>query len=298
MINIEEAKKRIESVNSRGDLRNRTRLNTDHEVPFVENEAFRAFSNIIHGFSTRLGGVSAGIYESMNLGLYLDDERANVIENYKRFSDALGVDYERISCPNQIHNSNVLVVTNKDAGDGITRDLSHKDVDAQITNEANIPLIVYSADCVPILFCDPVKNVIGSAHAGWRGTVAGIAAKVVNKMQDVYGSDPKDIRALIGPSISMDNYEVDENVINEVKNCEYINMSDGSDGLYRTVKSKGKYMLNLWAVNELILTNAGLNHNHIYNTNLCTFKNHDLFFSHRYTAGKRGLNAGIIMIDG
>ena len=325
MIDLDQAKQMIDKQDSGINRLNNVTLNVERDTPFVEIEGFREMAFISHGFSTRLGGVSTGIYESMNLGIHLDDDKDLVIENYKRIAAALDIDYKRISCPNQQHHDNILVVNEEDAGDGIIRELTHNDVDAQITNVPNLPLIVYSADCVPILLADPVKKVIGSIHAGWRGTVMGIAAKTVKKMQEVYGCDPKDIRAAIGPSIGIDSYEVDETVIEEVKKCEFIDFSrdnvsflgasdtfdnefvivkgaakDGvpgpSYGLYLTVKEKDRYMLNLWNINELILYNAGLTLGHIFNTKLDTYQYHDIFFSHRFTKGRRGLNAGIISI--
>ncbi|MBO4591976.1 MAG: peptidoglycan editing factor PgeF [Eubacterium sp.] len=318
---------------------NRT-LNVDGEAPFVQVKGFTELNGIKHGFTTRLGGVSEGIYESLNMGIHLDDDVEKVMENYRRIGESMGIDYTRISCPNQLHNDNILVVKEEDAGDGITRPLTHENVDAQITNVKNLPLIVYAADCVPILLADPISRVIGSVHAGWRGTVAGIAAKTVLKMVEEFGCLPENIHAVIGPSISADNYEVDENVIKQVYRCNFVDMSDDNvsyteieksndvwvncksgsytDGgreipytykgviqplpgasydIFRTVKFRKRYMLNLWSLNEVILANAGLKLSHIYNTRLCTMKNHDLFFSHRYTKGRRGLNAGIISLS-
>ena len=226
MIEINNAKKIIDAIHSKNGSQNDITLNTEHGAPFVESCGLLKLEGNVHGFSTRLGGVSTGIYESMNLGFYLGDERENVMENYKRFSESLGVDYHRISCPNQVHKSNVLKVTKEDAGDGIVRELSHFEIDAQVTNVPDIPLIVYSADCVPILFADPVCKAIGTCHAGWRGTMQGIAAKTVHKMVVEYGCKPENIHAVIGPSIGPDNYEVDDVVINELKKCPYIERSD------------------------------------------------------------------------
>ncbi len=333
--------------------------NTEGEVPVYQIKALKDMPFIRHGFSTRLGGVSKGIYESMNLGLYVGDDRNFVLENYARFGRTLGIDYTRISAPDQVHKSNVLVVTEEDAGDGISKDKTHFDIDAQITNVKNIPLIVYSADCVPILLVDPVSRVIGTVHAGWRGTVDGIAAKTVEKMSEVYGCLPENIHAVIGPSIGPENYEVDDAVIEAVFRCPYIDTSDdnlssldiyletdnewqskletgvsysrenlfhkdifvvchagtflrdnmpenykgtvqthkgAAYSIFRTVRLRKKYMLNLWNLNELILVNAGLRAGNIYQTRMCTMKYHDIFFSHRYTSGKRGLNAGVIML--
>ncbi|MCR5632741.1 MAG: peptidoglycan editing factor PgeF [Eubacterium sp.] len=335
-MNKEEAKKLIDT-NYLGihSSKNMT-LNIDDGVPFIQVEGFSDMSFIQHGFTTKFGGVSKGIYESLNMGLHLDDEKEDVMENYQRLGATMGFDYTRMSAPNQVHKSNILVVEEKDAGDGISRDLSHFEIDAQITNVKNIPLIVYTADCVPILLADPVSRVIGTVHAGWRGTVDAIAAKTVEKMGEVYGCLPENIHAIIGPSIGPENYEVDETVIKAMVECPYLDTTEDNvtfeplqnddfkyiihsgsvyrEGMpaeykgitltrlgvpyeiFRTVKIRDRYMLNLWNLNELILVNAGLKSRNIYQTKLCTMKYHDIFFSHRYTNGRRGLNAGIIVI--
>ena len=311
-------------------------LNTEGPVPFVQSRAFLNLPGVVHGFSTRLGGVSEGIYESLNLGLRLDDDREKVLRNYELFGQSVGFDYKRISCPDQVHKTNILSVTEGDAGDGIERELSHFEIDAQITNEKNIPLIVYWADCVPILLYDPISRVIASVHAGWRGSVSGIAFKVVRKMVEEFGCLAENIHAVIGPSIGPDNYEVSEEVIQAMYNNPYIDLSDDNinitdvkpndqavsvftgsyirddmpDGylgmrqanrgalypLYRTVSFRKRYMLNLWNLNEVILINAGVSIGNIESMRLCTMQYHDVFFSHRFTNGRRGLNAGIIML--
>ena len=332
-----EKEKQIIDTNYMGiHSSNNIKLNTNSEVPFIEVEGFSEIPNIIHGFSTKLGGVSTGIYESLNLGLHLEDEEVKVLENYKRLGQSMGFDYKRISAPNQVHKTNILVVTEEDAGDGIARPLTHSEIDAQITNVKNVPLIVYTADCVPILMVDPISRVIATVHAGWRGTVEGIAAKTVEKMKEVYGCMPENIHAVIGPSIGPSNYEVDETVIKKMVECpyidtnedniifeplqnedftysirtgsylrdkkpeDYIGLSQTNPGapyeIFRTIKLRDRYMLNLWNLNELILVNSGLRSRNIYQTKLCTMKHHDIFFSHRYTKGRRGLQAGIIML--
>ena len=335
-MNIAQIKNNIET-NYNGILSgNNVIFNTNGPAPYIQVQGFTNMPCILHGFSTRLGGVSEGIYESLNLGLHLEDEHDRVIENYRRIGESIGIDYSRISAPNQVHKSNILVVKEEDAGDGISRALSHNEIDAQITNIKNIPLIVYTADCVPILLADPISRVIGTVHAGWRGTVDGIAAKTVAKMQSEYGCLPENIHAIIGPSIGPENYEVDESVIRQMVECPYIDTSEDNVSfeeianndfkyiiysgsylrdnspksyigttqinrgkpyeIFRTVKIRDRYMLNLWNLNELILINSGLRSGNIYQTRLCTMKYHDLFFSHRYTKGRRGLNAGIIML--
>lgn len=316
------AKKLLESHNGPVPSSEDIVLHIRSEAPFLSVRAFSEMSGICHGFSTCLGGVSSGIYESMNLGLNSGDDREKVLRNYSILGESIGIDHRRISCPDQVHKTNILHVTEADAGDGIIRKLTHSEIDAQITDVPGIPLVVYSADCVPVLFADPVRKVIATCHAGWRGTVQGIAARVVRDMVESYGCEVGNIHALIGPSIGPDNYEVDDTVIDKLYESPYIDMSEGNlvcepvDGseagdvnvsvrvndksrlysIFRAVKTKNRFMLSLWDVNEAMLYNAGLRAEHIHNTRLCTFKYHELFFSHRYTKGRRGLNAGIISL--
>lgn len=266
-------------------------IDNSGRAPFIKLKGMDRFTGIRHGFSTRLGGVSKGIYESMNLGLKLDDEKENVLRNYEIFGESVGIDHTRISSPDQVHKAKVLVATEEDAGDGIVRPLTHFEVDAQVTNVKNLPLIVFGADCVPMIFYDPVHEAIGTAHGGWRGTVMRIAGNVIKTMKEEYGSDPGDIHVGIGPSIGPGNYEVDDTVIREVSKMNL----PGAETAYRLRKTK--YMLDLWLLNRLVLIEAGVPDEHIYCAELCTMKHHDTFFSHRYTHGRRGLNAGIICIN-
>lgn len=334
---IEEAKRIIDTKYTGINDKNNIYLNTDGEVPYVQSKAFSGLRGITHGYTTRLGGVSTGIYESLNLGFLVGDDAEPVMENYKRLAESAGFDYTRISTMYQQHTTNILDVKEEDAGDGISKERTHIGYDAQITNVPNIPLFVYSADCVPIILADPISRVVAAVHSGWRGTVQGIGAKVVQKMIEDYGCLPENIYAFIGPSIGPENYEVDQMVIDEVMKCPYIDMSEdnistedlanndvriicnsgsymrdnmpenyigvkqvnkgAAYSIFRTVKFRKRYMLNLWNLNELILVNAGLSMGNIICSRLCTMKNHDLFFSHRYTNGHRGLHAGFIMLD-
>ena len=201
-------------------------LDISGEAPFVKLRGFSELSGITHGFTTRLGGVSEGCFSSLNLGFTKGDDRASVLRNYQIIGKSMGIDCTRMVMNNQVHSSDVHVAREEEAGDGVIRAQVCRTVDALVTNVKNLPLAVFSADCVPILFTDPVSRVIGAAHAGWKGTVTGIAAKTVHKMVEEFGCLPENIYAAIGPSIGYENYEVSQDVIDEVVRCPYIDMSE------------------------------------------------------------------------
>ena len=149
-------------------------VNQKNEVTWLTYPAFEKFPGIVHGFSTRLGGVSQGIYESMNLSFTRGDEESAVRENYRRLSDAMGFSMEDIVTSDQTHTTNVRVVTEEDRGNGITKPRPYTDVDGMITNVPGIVLVTSYADCVPLYFVDPVRKAIGLSHSGWKGTVGHI----------------------------------------------------------------------------------------------------------------------------
>ncbi len=268
-------------------------LRTDRNVPVLVSSDFRNLKGIRAGFSTRLGGVSEGYLASLNLGLTLGDETDHLKENYRRFADALSLDADRISCPDQVHDDRILIATEKDAGDGINRERTHFRIDAQITEIPELPLIVYAADCVPILFADPVRRVVGTAHAGWRGSVSGIAAKVVRKMAETFGCREENVHAMIGPSAGPEGYEVDHTVRDAVLSCSFL--EDAGECL-RPSADPEHWMLDLWMLNRKILCAAGVPEEQISCIGLSTLAYPDIFFSHRRSNGKRGLNAGMVAI--
>ena len=185
---------------------------TAGDVVFLSNTVFDRLGWLYHGFSTREGGVSTGIYRSMNLSFRNSDSDEHVLENYRRIGQAVGFRPDRAVSFSQIHSSIVHEVTGGDAGTGVVRPAKFE-ADGMVTNEAGITLTVLHADCVPILLADPVKRCIGAVHSGWRGTTAKIGMQAVRKMQDLYKSRPEDILAAIGPSICRDCYEVSGDVI-------------------------------------------------------------------------------------
>lgn len=245
-----------------------------------------------HGFSTRLGGVSEGIYSTMNLSFSRGDKEEAVRENYRRIAKALDVPEDSFVLSHQTHTTNVVKVTKADCGNGLTRPLSYQDVDGLITNEPEVCLTTFYADCVPLYFVDPVKKAIGLSHSGWRGTVEKMGKCTVEKMQKEFGCNPKDMIAAVGPSICQDCYEVSEDVIEEFQAA--FEEKDWNQLFYK--KSNGKYQLNLWKANELILLEAGIPKTQIAITNLCTCCNPEVLFSHRASQGKRGNLAAFLAL--
>lgn len=268
-----------------------TKLATKGEVTYVTFPLLQK-EGLIHGFSTRLGGVSKGYFSSMNLSFQRGDREEDVRENYKRIGEAIGFSPENLVFSDQIHEDTIYSVTKDDCGKGYTKELL-KGNDGLVTNERQVPLVTFYADCVPIFFYDPVKEVIGMAHSGWRGTVKRIGCKMLSKMQTEYGSKVEDILVVIAPSICKDCYEISEDVANEFKK----EMKEISTELYLEEKGNGKYQLDLWKVNEEMLLRAGVQREHLAVTDLCTCCNPELFFSHRASEGKRGNLAGFMMLS-
>lgn len=256
----------------------------DGEVPYLEYPMLRDTGIVKHGFSTRLGGVSGGYYESLNLSFDRGDDPEAVRENFRRIGEAIGVQVEDMVMSKQTHTTNVRVVTEEDRGKGIVRDRDYTDIDGLITNVRGICLVTSYADCVPLYFVDPVRKAIGLSHSGWRGTVGKIGKKTVELMTESFGSDPADILACVGPSICSDCYEVSQDVIDKVK--EVFDEALWESLFYE--KGNGKYQLDLWKTNEEVFQEAGILPEHIAVTNVCTRCNSRILYSHRVRGDKRG----------
>lgn len=236
-----------------------------------------------HCFSTRYGGVSEGFLGSMNLSFSRGDKKENVEENFRRITSVLGKSTKDLVFTDQTHTTNVRKVTAEDAGCGIVKDRGYTDIDGLITDEPGLVLATFYADCVPLYFVDPVHRAIGLSHSGWRGTVGRMGAVTLAAMEREYGTKPQDVICAIGPSICQECYEVSEDVA-EVFQREF----RGREEEILDPKGNGKYQLNLWHANEIVLQEAGVVKEHLAVTNLCTCCNPDVLFSHRASAGKRG----------
>lgn len=272
---------------------NRTTYIDYTSTPVIRYKIFDGYDKLVTGFSTKLGGVSRAHLYSLNLSFTRGDDADNVIENHKRFAKAVGYDIERLVFSNQVHGTNIRVIdSEEDAGKGMIKVSDIKEVDGLVTNLPNIPLMTFYADCVPIYYYDKVNNVIGLVHSGWKGTVSNIAGRMVQTMQEVYNSNPSDIICAIGPSICKSCYEVDDVVIDRVK--EGFNEEE-----YKQIveeKQDGKYQLDLHLACKINLMNAGILEKNIAMPDLCTCCNNNILYSHRASNGKRGNLAAVIML--
>ncbi|MDE6026332.1 MAG: peptidoglycan editing factor PgeF [Lachnospiraceae bacterium] len=263
----------------------------DALVPIIKYNIFSEYQDLVHGFSTRMGGTSHAHLGSMNLSFSRGDEHENVIVNHKRFAMAVGYDWERLVFSDQVHKAEIYKVTHEDIGKGITKESDIKEIDALMTNERGIPLMTFYADCVPVFFYDPVKKVVALAHSGWKGTVLKISEKVIKAMGDTYGSSASDILCAISPSICQSCYEVSDDVIKQFLDAFG---ESAKDFFYE--KGNGKYQLNLHEACKYTMILAGITEEHIAMPDLCTCCNPNVLFSHRASNGKRGNLGAVIML--
>ena len=239
-----------------------------------------------HCFTTRLGGVSEGYLSSLNIGMHRGDDPKNVEENFRILTDALGCTLDDLVLTRQIHTDIVRVVGRKDAGISLDNH-DFPECDALITNDPGVALVIFTADCTPIVFHDPVTGAVGAAHAGWRGTAMGIAAKTVEAMVREYGCKPSDIRAAIGPNIGYCCFETDRDVPDAMVDA----LGEAARPYIRP--NGDKYYVNLKEINALWLRRAGVTEIEI--SNACTVCRSDVFWSHRVTRGQRGSQGAIIV---
>ncbi len=261
------------------------------DIPYLTYNSLSEIDFINHAFSTRLGGVSTDEFTSMNLAFNRGDSPENVTENYKRFCKSAGFDYKSLTASSQDHHTFVRAVTKENVGVGIYKPGDIESVDALITDEPGVTLVTYYADCTPLFFVDTKQKAIGLAHAGWRGTVGRIGDNVVKKMQSLYGTNPSDIKAAIGPAISVCCYEVD-------KPCadNFLALDELDSTKFVFPKDNGKFMIDLLETNRQILVHAGVKNENITVCDVCTNCNSELLWSHRATKGHRGTMSAFMCI--
>ena len=254
------------------------------------------FDGLVAGFTTRLGGCSQAPFNSHNLGLHVNDNPDDVIQNRKLLAERLGFSFDTFTCAEQIHHHVVANVTKQEIGKGrLSVDDTIKGADGIVTSEKGVLLVSFYADCVPLFFVDPHKKVIALAHAGWKGTVGAIAKETIHKMVSEYGCEVASIRAVIGPAIDVCCYEVDEKVILAIKTMWLKEKLPESllSACIKPINEKKAY-INLKEINRQIMIKAGILSTHLEISKLCTGCSTDLFFSHRMEQGKTGRMASFI----
>lgn len=251
---------------------------------------------VSHLFSTRLGGASRGCYGESNFSYTRGDLREAVDENYRRVAQILGHGrtLDDFVSTYQTHTTNVRLVTEEDRGKGTVRQRDYTDTDGLITDVPGVILVTYHADCTPLYFVDPVHRAIGLSHSGWKGTAGRMGQKTLEAMNRAFGTRPEDCICGIGPSICGDCYEIGEDVAQIFRDS----FAD-TDLLQKQIlraKGNGKYLLNLWQANRMILENAGVPSAQISVTDICTCCNPEYLFSHRKAHEKRGNLAAFLTL--
>ena len=244
--------------------------------------------SVPHCFTTRLGGVSTGTQASLNLAFGRGDTMENVETNIRLLASSLGFAPEKLVLTRQTHSDIVRAVTMDDC-----RGLCHRDYpecDALVTNTPGVSLMVFTADCTPLLLWDPVTGAVGAAHAGWRGTAQDIAGKTVQAMQEHFGARPEDIRAAVGPNIGPCHFETNADV------PEALCAAFGRDAEMYIQTRGDKFFPDLKAINAMALRRRGVTRIEVSTD--CTCCSTDRFWSHRATAGERGSQGAVIMCRG
>lgn len=265
-------------------------LHSAAPVPFLSCDAFSAAGGMVHGFSTRLGGVSRGDCAGLNLGYSRGDDPACVTENLRRFTAAIGADSTRLVKTRQVHRDHVQPVT--------ARDICHDffapapwECDGLITDEPGLCLTIFTADCVPVLLCDPVCRCIAAVHSGWRGAALSIAPKAVEQMANDYGCRREHILAAIGPCISRCCFETHADVPDALRKA----LGNGIAPFLSPLPGE-KFLVDLKGIVAHGLSLAGLREENIHVTDHCTACRPDLYWSHRLLGERRGSMASMIQL--
>jgi YfiH family protein len=242
-------------------------------------------------FTTRFGGVSSPPYDTLNLSLQRNDNRENVIENYKLLFCETGIPLDHIVLTRQVHSDKISIIDKSHCGMGLVREHKLGNTDGLITAEKNIALVTIHADCVPVYLYDKAKSVIALVHSGWRGTLLDISVKAVRLMKDIYKCRACDIIAGIGPHIRRCCFEVKNDVYHL-----FLKKFPGYRDLFET--SDSRYRIDLGGIITRTLISEGLNGCNIHDIERCTVCEKELFFSHRGGHGNTGAGAAVLMMAG
>lgn len=267
-------------------------LKRRQDTPFFIFPAFEKTGLVRHGFSVRQGGVSGGIYDSMNLSFTMGDDRENVLQNYTRMAEALEVDLKRMTSVYQAHTGNVVVVGPDDEGKGIILPKDPDEVDGMVTDCRGITLVTLHADCLPLYFLDLVNLAIGLTHSGWRGTQKAIGIRTLEAMEQTFGTKRGDVMVGIGPGIGKTAFQVGPEVAEAF--VDLLGQNKGKEVL--TPQQLGTYLLDLTLANKMLFLDAGIRPDRLFTADLCTYSRPDLFFSHRRDGTARGSMAAFMSL--
>ncbi len=258
-------------------------------VTYLEFKSLKKYSFIKQATSTRLGGLSSkeGL-KWLNLGTHTSDTAENVKQNYEIFCRAADFDVKKLVLGNQTHSTNVRYATFDDCGKGIYSDRDYNDVDALVTDNRGLTLVIHTADCVPVLLVDTKKHVIGAAHCGWRGTFGELARVTIDEMKKRFSTCPEDVVCTIGPAICQGCYEVSRDLF-----LRFREKFGSGDALKEWDNS---FCIDLSLINRQILAECGVNKENIYISDLCTACNKDLLYSHRGQGPQRGIFASFLQL--
>lgn len=259
------------------------------DFQYLTIPSFSGTGCVVHGFTTRLGGVSEPPLDSMNLGMGRGDSIMAVYENYRIAGNAIGFDPNRLVFFPQVHENDIFIAKEEDAGMGFR--VNRPEYDGIITQTKNLPLATFHADCVSIFLLDPKREVAGVVHAGWRGTALGIPGCAVRKMVEYFGCNPADILAGIGPASGVCCYETNRDVPDAMLSSFGVAVEP-----YLQQNENEKWHVDLAGINRYVLLNVGVPEDNITMSDICTCCQPETYWSHRKTGGVRGCMAAIIML--
>lgn len=259
-------------------------------MPYLQSAQLKKSGLVDHAFSTRIGGCSSGRMASLNLAYHIGDEQDKVIENRRRFFKYFNYSWEAIAASTQVHGNSIALVSEENRGEGAYPGSAKLQCDALVTEEYGIPITAYSADCMLIYFLVKNKPLIALAHAGWRGALGGIGAKVVNYLKQNRQADSGQIMAALSPSICKKCYTVDDTVVHKFLSAGY------SGSSYFEEVAQNRWQFDLAAVNYSQLITAGLKSENIESDSFCTSCNPELFYSYRRDQGDTGRMVGFIAL--
>jgi YfiH family protein len=254
-------------------------------IEYLEAEAISALDIVTHAFCTRLGGISEGPFFSLNASFSVADREINVRRNLSLITDSFSIPAGRLVLMGQVHGGRVAILD----GDSPPPE-SIPECDGLITNRPGVALGVRTADCVPLLFVDPVRRVIGVAHAGWRGTALRIASRMVDLFEQRFASRVENILIAVGPAIGVCCYQVDAPV------CAAFSSMPGAERFFHPCRESGRWMLDLALANRIELTERGVPEGNIFSAGHCTACRREIFFSYRASLGNTGTQINLLML--